>query len=71
MKTNVTEDILKVQWNEIKGELKTKWSKLTDSDITAVNGNTEKLIGILQTRYVYSHEKAQTEFEGFIRSHKK
>ena len=71
MKTNVTEDILKVQWTELKGELKSKWSKLTDSDITAVNGNTEKLIGILQTRYGYSHEKAQTEFEGFIRSPKK
>lgn len=71
MKTNVTEDILKVQWNEIKGEVKTKWSKLTDSDISAVNGSTEKLLTLLQTRYNYSHEKAQSEFDGFIRSHKK
>jgi uncharacterized protein YjbJ (UPF0337 family) len=25
-------DILKGQWKEIKGEIKTKWGKLTDDD---------------------------------------
>lgn len=71
MKMNVTEDILKVQWNELKSEVQRRWTKLTDSDITSVNGSHEKLIAVLQSRYGYSQEKAQAEFDGFIRSHQK
>jgi len=38
-------EILKGKWKEIKGEVKTKWGKLTDDDLTAIEGHKEKLIG--------------------------
>ena len=31
-------DILKGKWKEIKGEAKQKWGKLTDDDLTQIEG---------------------------------
>jgi len=39
------------QWNQLKGELKSKWAKLTDDDLRIVGGKREQLIGKLQERY--------------------
>lgn len=60
------EDVLKGKWKEIKGEIKAKWGKLTDDDLTMVEGETEKLLGFLQTRYGYSKERAEREYNDFM-----
>jgi uncharacterized protein YjbJ (UPF0337 family) len=52
------EDVLKGKWNEIKGRVKEKWGKLTDDDLTAVEGKKEKLLGLLQQKYGYAKDKA-------------
>lgn len=67
----MNEDILKGKWHELKGDVKIKWGKLTDDDLTVVNGNAEKLVGILQTKYGLSKDKAQAEYNEFISSRKK
>jgi uncharacterized protein YjbJ (UPF0337 family) len=67
----MNEDILKGKWHELKGGVKEKWGKLTDDDLTAVNGKAEKLVGLLQTKYGYSKDKAEEEYKGFIGGHKK
>ena len=59
-------DILKGKWKEIKGEVKQKWGKLTDDDLTRIEGKEEHLLGILQKRYGYAKEKAEEEYKGFI-----
>jgi len=59
-------DILKGQWKEIKGEVKQKWGKLTDDDLTQIEGKEEQLLGLLQKRYGYAKEKAEEEYKGFI-----
>ena len=38
-------------WKEIKGKVKQKWAKLTDDDLTAINGQRE---GRPQKRYEYT-----------------
>jgi len=67
----VNEDILKGKWHEIRGSVKTKWGKLTDDDLTAISGQSEKLLGLLQTRYGYAKEKAEEEYKTFVSSLKK
>jgi len=67
----MNEDILKGKWHELKGGVKEKWGKLTDDDLKIVDGKTEQLLGILQTRYGYSKEKAAEEYENFISNLKK
>jgi uncharacterized protein YjbJ (UPF0337 family) len=66
----MNEDILKGKWKEIKGEVKVKWGKLTDDDLTAVEGEKEKLIGILQQKYGYAKDKAEQEYKDFIGRYK-
>jgi uncharacterized protein YjbJ (UPF0337 family) len=66
----MNEDIFKGKWKELKGRVKEKWGNLTDDDVTRVEGNTEKLVGILQEKYGYSKDKAQEEYNKFMDDHK-
>lgn len=59
-------DVLRGKWKEIKGEIREKWGKLTDDDLTQVEGKEEQLLGLLQKRYGYTREKAQDEYEKFM-----
>ena len=59
-------DILKGKWKEMKGEVKAKWGKLTDNDLTEIEGIEERLLGLLQKRYGYAREKAEEEYKRFM-----
>jgi uncharacterized protein YjbJ (UPF0337 family) len=50
-------------WKQLTGRIKEKWGKLTDDDLTAINGRREQLEGKLQERYGYAKEKAQKEID--------
>jgi uncharacterized protein YjbJ (UPF0337 family) len=65
-RVNMNEDVLKGKWKEIKGGVKEKWGKLTDDDLTQVEGNKDKLLGILQQKYGYAKDKAEQEYKDFI-----
>jgi uncharacterized protein YjbJ (UPF0337 family) len=54
----MNEDILKGKWLEIRGRVKEKWGKLTDDDLSEIEGKGEKLLGLLQKRFGYIREKA-------------
>jgi uncharacterized protein YjbJ (UPF0337 family) len=56
-------DQFKGQWHQIKGEIKNQWGKLTDDDVSRIEGNIEKLAGTLQERYGYAREQAQDEID--------
>lgn len=59
-------DIIKGHWKEIKGKLKQQWGKLTDDDITTMEGNFEELSGKLQKSYGYQKEQAKKEIDDFL-----
>jgi len=42
--------IFKGKWNEIKGDIKRKWSQLTDNDLDATKGNFQSLVGVIQQK---------------------
>jgi uncharacterized protein YjbJ (UPF0337 family) len=58
-------DQVKGQWKQIKGQAKTKWGKLTDDDLTQLEGGKDQLVGKLQERYGYKKEEAEKEAEAF------
>jgi uncharacterized protein YjbJ (UPF0337 family) len=68
---NMNADILKGQWKEIKGDIKTKWGKLTDDDLTEIEGKEEKLLGLLQKRHGYAKDKAEQEYKEFMKRYEK
>lgn len=62
-------DTLKGQWHQLKGELKSRWGKLTDDDFDQASGDAEKLIGRIQERYGYAREQAKREVDDFMSHH--
>ncbi len=52
---------LKGQWHQLKGGVKQQWGKLTDDDLTTIDGSAEKLAGVLQEKYGYARERAEEE----------
>ena len=67
VKTEASVAWAKIQgaWTQSKGAVKEQWGKLTDDDVTEVNGRREVLVGKLQTRYGISHEEAERQVGGF------
>ena len=59
-------DVLKGKWHQLKGDVKTKWGRLTDDDLGVVNGDVEKLVGRVQERYGYARDDAKREVDAFI-----
>ena len=59
----MNKDILEGQWKQIRGEAKSWWGKLTDDDLTRVAGKYEALAGMLQEKYGYTRQQAETEID--------
>ncbi|WP_437614407.1 CsbD family protein [Erwinia sp. V71] len=48
-------------WKQFKGKVKEKWGKLTDDDMTVIEGKRDQLVGKIQERYGYAKEEAEKE----------
>ena len=59
----MNEDILKGNWNEIKGSVQKQWGKLTDDQITQINGDRTKLAGSIQKSYGIAREEAEKQLK--------
>lgn len=49
------------EWNVLKGKVKEKWGKLTNDDITQINGKRDQLVGKIEERYGYAKDRAERE----------
>jgi uncharacterized protein YjbJ (UPF0337 family) len=66
----INRDTLAGQWKQVKGEIKSRWGRLTDDELTQVEGDYEKLLGKIQSRYGYSRERVEQEVNDFFKSRK-
>ncbi len=48
-------------WEQIKGEAKRQWGKLTDDSFTEIDGDREKLSGNIQNAYGIAKEEADRQ----------
>ena len=48
-------------WKQFKGKAKEQWGKLTDDDMTVIEGKRDKLVGKIQERYGYAKDQAEKE----------
>jgi len=62
-------DVLAGKWKQVQGEVKEQWGKLTDDDLAIVEGQKDKLVGLLQERYGYAREKAEHEVDEFLQKY--
>ena len=55
-------------WLHFKNKLQQNWQKLTDEDITRINGRRAELAARLQERYGFARAEAEREIGAWIRS---
>jgi uncharacterized protein YjbJ (UPF0337 family) len=55
-------------WKEVKGKVKEKWGKLTDDDLTAINGQRDQLEGRLQQRYGFAKDQVRKDVDTWFSS---
>jgi uncharacterized protein YjbJ (UPF0337 family) len=63
----MNKDQLHGKWLQMKGAVKAQWGKLTNDDLDEIDGNLERLVGIVQERYGYARERAEKEIQEFQR----
>lgn len=59
-------DRLAGKWQQLKGEVKQQWGKLTDDDVTTLDGKTDSLVGKLQERYGHAKEVVAREVHEWL-----
>ena len=55
-------------WKQFSGQVKQKWGKLTDNDLTTISGKRDQLAGILQQRYGYAKDQVEKELDEFTKA---
>ena len=55
-------------WKQVKGMVKSKWGKLTDDDLTLINGRRDQLEGKIQERYGSAKDQAKKEIDDWYRT---
>ena len=56
-------DIFAGHWKQMRGRLKSWWGKLSDDDFEWIEGQKDKLIGLVQEKYGYTRDQAQEEVD--------
>jgi uncharacterized protein YjbJ (UPF0337 family) len=67
METAMTWDEIEGNWLHFKNKLRHNWAKLTDEDITRINGRRDELAARLQERYGFARSEAEREIGAWIR----
>ncbi|NDO81729.1 hypothetical protein CJP72_13440 [Citrobacter sp. NCU1] len=57
----MNKDEVSGNWKQFKGKVKEQWGKLTDDDMTVIEGKRDQLVGKVQERYGYARDKAEKE----------
>lgn len=58
-------DQIQGKWQEYKGQIKQRWGKLTDNDLTVINGKRDVLAGKLLATYGNTKERVEKEIAEF------
>ena len=62
----MNKDIIQGSWKELKGKVKQQWGKLTDDEVSRLDGSYEKLEGQLQKTYGYEKDRVEKEINEFV-----
>ncbi|MEO8277870.1 MAG: CsbD family protein [Thermoanaerobaculia bacterium] len=64
----MNKDILQGKWKQLRGSVQTQWGRLTNDDLDQVEGNGEKLLGLIQEKYGYARDEAERRLNDFVKS---
>lgn len=56
-------DVFAGQWKQMRGTLKSWFGKLSDDDFEWIEGQKDKLIGLVQEKYGYTRDQAEDKVD--------
>jgi uncharacterized protein YjbJ (UPF0337 family) len=59
-------DRVQGSWKQLTGRVKEKWGKLTDDDLTAINGRRDQLEGKIQERYGIAKDQVRKDVDDWL-----
>lgn len=62
-------DQIQGNWKQFKGDIQSRWGKLTDDELDQIEGNREMLAGKIQEHYGKSREEAYREVDDWMQRH--
>jgi uncharacterized protein YjbJ (UPF0337 family) len=60
-------DRIEGNWKQFKGQVKEGWGKLTDDDMSVINGKRDQLVGKIQERYGCAKDEAERQVDEWER----
>ncbi len=60
-------NIIEGKWDQLKGQVKSQWSKLTDDDLLNISAKREVLVGKIQERYGVLKDEAERQVDDWIK----
>lgn len=67
----MNEDTVKGNWKQMTGKVKEQWGKLTDDDMTVINGKRDQLVGKIQERHGILKDAAEKQVAQWEANHGK
>ena len=52
-------------WKQLQGKIRERWGKLTDDDLTVINGRRDQFLGRVQERYGIARDEAEKQLGEF------
>lgn len=62
----MNKEILSGNWKQLKGLMKQQWGKLTDDDLSRIEGSWDRLVGVVQERYGIERQEAETRVGEYL-----
>ena len=62
-------DLLKARWQQVGGQTRKWWGKLTDDDLERIGGKAERLADALQEKYGYTRLHAESQSNRWMHDH--
>lgn len=59
-------DQIEGKWKQLRGDVQSRWGKLTDDDLDVIEGDREKLVGKIQERYGVAKEEAERRVDSWM-----
>ncbi|MDP1931153.1 MAG: CsbD family protein [Gammaproteobacteria bacterium] len=61
-------DIAEGKWKQMKGTIQAKWGEITDDDFARIEGNRDRLVGIVQEKYGKDKDRVRKEVNDYLDS---
>ena len=65
----LSNDILEARWQQMGGQTRKWWGKLTDDDLERIGGSAERLADALQEKYGYTRQHAESQSNRWMHDH--